>query len=104
MIAKSDKTFERIWASTYGIAFFGTPHNGGNYAGIGGMAASIVRAVLGNPDNGSMEVLKRKSAVLDGITESFRPFLEDFQFLSFYETKNFGHTRDVSIVPGIAGW
>ncbi|KAK0621967.1 hypothetical protein B0T17DRAFT_307871 [Bombardia bombarda] len=95
--ASSDNNYKKIVSSTYGIVFFGTPHNGGNHAGIGSVAAKIARAVLGNPNSGFMEVLQSRSYALDNITESFRPFLEDFQFISFYETKNFRHTRDVSL-------
>jgi len=54
--------------------------------------------VLGNPGNGLVRTLKKNSDVLDGITEDFRPFLENFHFLSFFETKNFGSTRDVSMI------
>lgn len=85
--AKSDSTYENIWASTFGIAFFGTPHKGGNHAGLGDVAASIARIITGSPENTFMKALKARSEILDHMSDDFRQLLEDFQILSFYETR-----------------
>lgn len=46
--AKLNEKYTTIRQTTYGIAFFGTPHQGGNFARLGDIAASIVRGVLQN--------------------------------------------------------
>lgn len=94
--AKGDETYKKIWASTFGIVFFGTPHRGGNKIGVGSVAAGVARAVLGNPSNGFLKTLRCESEVLDAINDDFRRCLEDFQYISFFETRNFGLSRAVS--------
>ncbi|KAI2633761.1 hypothetical protein GGS26DRAFT_554645 [Hypomontagnella submonticulosa] len=88
--SNNDETYESIQESTFGIAFFSTPHRGGNHAGIGSVVAKIARSVLGNPSNTFMDALRDGSSFLDIITDDFRQLIEDFQFLSFYETQPLG--------------
>jgi hypothetical protein len=76
--------------ATYGIAFFGTPHQGGNFAKLGDIAAAIVRGVLGNVKNSFMEALKKGSLFSDAEADDFRHQLEDYYVLSFYETLQTG--------------
>ena len=73
----------------YGILFFGTPHQGGNCASLGGVAASIARLSLRNPTNSFMEALKIDSLFADDLVQDFRQQLEDYNVLSFYETLPF---------------
>ncbi|KAI0881123.1 uncharacterized protein GGS22DRAFT_192610 [Annulohypoxylon maeteangense] len=105
--SKADETYKMIWGSTYGIVFFGTPHKGGNHAGMGDMVAKIARSILGNPNNTFMSSLKKDSQFLDTITDDFRQLLEDFQILSFYETQPLGRLGIVvdqkSAVLGLPG-
>ena len=84
--AKLDDTYKSLREATYGIAFFGTPHRGGNYAKLGDIAASITRGLLRNPSNTFMEALKKDSLFSDTLVEDFRHQLEDYYVLSFYET------------------
>ena len=63
--AKLDDSYKSIREATYGIAFFGTPHQGGNFAKLGDIAASITRGVLRNPSNTFMEALKKDSLFSD---------------------------------------
>jgi triacylglycerol esterase/lipase EstA (alpha/beta hydrolase family) len=88
--AKLDDTYKAIRDATYGIAFFGTPHQGGNFAKLGDIAASIVRGVLHNPKNTFMEALKKDSLFSDTLVDDFRHQLEDYFVLSFYETLQMG--------------
>jgi triacylglycerol esterase/lipase EstA (alpha/beta hydrolase family) len=88
--AKLDDTYKTIRDATYGIAFFGTPHQGGNFAKLGDIAASIVRGVLRNPKNTFMEALKKDSLFSDNLVDDFRHQLEDYYVLSFYETLQMG--------------
>ena len=95
--AKGDETYKNIWASTFGIVFFATPHRGGNKAGVGSIAATVARGMLGYPSNSFMKALQRQSDCLNAITDDFRRCLEDFKLISFFETRNFGPSRAVSV-------
>jgi hypothetical protein len=88
--AKLNGAFETIRDATYGIAFFGTPHQGGNFAELGDIVASIVRVALRNVKNTFMEALKKDSPLLGTLTDDFRHQLEDYYVLSFYETLQMG--------------
>ncbi|MCJ1270174.1 hypothetical protein MMC22_010070 [Lobaria immixta] len=88
--AKLDDSYKSIREATYGIAFFGTPHQGGNFAKLGDIAASIVRGVLRNPSNTFMESLKKDSLFSDTLAGDFRHQLEDYHVLSFFETLPMG--------------
>ncbi|KAI1205929.1 uncharacterized protein F4807DRAFT_440997 [Annulohypoxylon truncatum] len=107
VLSKADETYEMIWRSTFGIAFFGTPHKGGNHAGMGDVVAKIARSMSGNPNNTFMGALKKGSLFLDTVTDDFRQLLEDFQILSFYETQPLGYLGIIvdqsSAVLGLPG-
>jgi len=84
--AKLDESYKSIREATYGIAFFGTPHQGGNHAKLGNIATSILQSVLRNPANTFMEALKKDSLFSDNLAGDFRHQLEDYYVLSFFET------------------
>ena len=71
MKAKLNDSYKSIREATYGIAFFGTPHRGGNFVKLGDIAASIVRGVLQNPSNTFMEALKKDSLFSDTLVGDF---------------------------------
>jgi len=87
--AKLDDSYRQIRTATYGIAFFGTPHQGGNHTYLGDIASSIARAVLRNPRPNFMEALKGDSLFADTFVQHFRQLLEDYYILSFFETRPF---------------
>ena len=66
--------------------FFGTPHHGGNRAGLGEVAASIARGILRNPGNDYLNALKKNSFFATALREDFQLNQEDFDVLTFYET------------------
>ena len=85
-----------IYEATYGLVFFGTPHRGGNHANVGSSFASVVRAILGRPENSFMHALKRGTFYAEALDRDFREIQEDFFVLTFYETQpksNFGMVR-----------
>ncbi|KAI4601048.1 Serine active site containing protein 1 [Pestalotiopsis sp. 9143b] len=88
--AKHSDTYQNIVNNTYGIIFFGTPHRGGNNAKIGDAFAGVVRRLGRKPKNSFMSALKSDSWFANSITNDFRQFLEEFHFLSFYETRPLG--------------
>jgi hypothetical protein len=69
--------------------FFGTPHQGGNLASLGNIAASIARLCLQNPPNSFIEALEKDCLFADELVRDFREQLEDYYILSFYETLPF---------------
>jgi hypothetical protein len=95
--AKLDDSYKAIRDATYGIAFFGTPHQGGKFAKLGDIAASIVKGVLQYPNNTFIEALKKDSLFSDTLVDDFRHQLEDFYVLSFYETLHMGRLGLVCI-------
>ncbi|KAH7394479.1 hypothetical protein BKA66DRAFT_567421 [Pyrenochaeta sp. MPI-SDFR-AT-0127] len=88
--AKSDKSYDDIFRSTFGLVFFSTPHRGGNHAGAGDSIARLVRALAGNPENTYMKALKGESIFSEILADDFRQLLEQFRVLSFYETRPLG--------------
>jgi hypothetical protein len=79
--------YEAIRQSTYGLAFFGTPHHGGNYGDVVEIAVKVVSAVLRSPKTPLIKSLKKNSEALNTLFNDFRHQLEDYKMLSFYETK-----------------
>ncbi|MCJ1405753.1 Serine active site containing protein 1 [Xylographa trunciseda] len=88
--AKLDDTYKSIRDATYGIAFFSTPHQRGNFVKLGDIAASIVRGVLRNPSNSFLEVLTKDSLFSNNLADDFRHSLEEYHILSFFETLPMG--------------
>ncbi|KAJ5004002.1 hypothetical protein K4K48_010694 [Colletotrichum sp. SAR 10_66] len=78
--------YQQIRDATYGLVFFATPHHGSDYANLGGVAATIARAVLRTPKNPLLDSLKRDSLFSETQRKNFRHRLEDFKIISFYET------------------
>ncbi|KAA6414807.1 MAG: hypothetical protein FRX48_01557 [Lasallia pustulata] len=105
--AKLDDSYKSIREATYGIAFFGTPHQGGNFLKLGDIAASIIRGVLRNPSSTFMEALKKDSLFSDTLVGDFRHQLEDHHVLSFFETLPMGRLGLIvdqkSATLGLAG-
>ena len=96
--AKLDDSCGNIREATYGIAFFGTPHQGANDVKLGSIAASIVRSVSRNPQNTFLEALKKDSLFSDIVAENFRHQLEDYYVLSFVETRPTGNLGLVGLL------
>lgn len=90
VLAKLNDSYKAIREATHGIAFFGTPHQGGNYAKLGDIVASIARIFLFNPKNTFLEALKKNSLFADNLVDDFRNQLDDYHVLSFYETRPLG--------------
>jgi hypothetical protein len=81
-----------------GIVFFGTPHRGGNGVSLGKTAVNIITAVSAEAKNTLLDSLAKNSEVLENITRNFRSQLEDYQFVSCFET------RKVQKRPGVLGF
>lgn len=69
-----------------GIAFFATPHRGGNAATLGDVVAKAASFVMGSGRNDMIKNLKKESKVLAQLTADFSHQYEEFQFLSVVES------------------
>jgi tetratricopeptide (TPR) repeat protein len=79
--------YRNIYDSTKGVAFFATPHNGGNGATFGDVLVRICRAVTGNARNDIMEALRRDSNIASHINRDFARRARGLRVLNFIETK-----------------
>jgi protein SERAC1 len=100
--ASHSTAYESIRQSTRGIAFFGTPHRGGNHADIGRVIAAIVAAITGNVKNNFMETLQKNSTIAADIHELFIQQAHDYQIVSFYEMKPF--TKHIGLVGTVGSF
>ncbi|KAI3534441.1 hypothetical protein CSPX01_12058 [Colletotrichum filicis] len=85
--AKQNTRYQAIHQATYGMAFFGTPHNGSKLGSLAAIVANVFSVAIGNRQPSFMEALGRNSLFADVIREDFRHGLERFNVLSYYETK-----------------
>jgi hypothetical protein len=71
----------------HGLAFFGTPHAGGNdtLVSFGRSCANIVNAVTRSAPNDLMEAVSSGSLYTDILQETWRHQLNDYRIISFYE-------------------
>ena len=70
-----------------GLAFFGTPHEGGDerLVALGAAAARIASALQAQPSNDLIETLKKGSLFSDVLAEHWRHHLESYELVSFWE-------------------
>jgi hypothetical protein len=68
------------------MAFFGTPHRGSSWAGVGDVFARVASAVLRNPGNTFFNALKRDDLYGRELAANFQQLQENYQYLNFYET------------------
>ena len=94
-----DPTYKSIVEATCLLVFFATPHQGGNYATVGDVAARIVRAGLRKPNNDLVKSLKSSSNEATRRFEQFRHLNEKFLVISFYEGESYGTLGLVSGKP-----
>ncbi|KAK4565483.1 hypothetical protein LTR86_004100 [Recurvomyces mirabilis] len=80
--------YKPIHRATYGLVFFGTPHQGSaNATSLGKLAANIMRAVYHEPKNSFMDSLEKDSSFSQSLSNEFRSFAENYRIISFYETR-----------------
>ena len=101
MTAANLDRYKAIHAATYGLVFFGTPHQGSaNATSLGKLAANIMRAVYHEPQNSFMDSLEKDSAFSQSLSNEFRSFAEKYRIISFYETRPMQGIGIVCSVPG----
>jgi len=85
--AKLNDKFKDILESMCGLAFFATPHGGGNASLVlwGGAATSTWNFLAGNKKSDILDPLTRDNVVQEHLKDHFRQFYEKVQIVSFYE-------------------
>ena len=78
---------------SYGLALFGTPHDGGNdtLVKMGKTAIAIVRGIFRKPPNDIMQGLSHGSLFADILQAHWRHQLDLYRIVSFYEKQNKHH-------------
>lgn len=85
--AVHEKRYEEIRKATFGLVFFGTPHQGGNGATHADRIASVLSVITGQTKNTLLKALSKGSFLNEATTDQFRPQLNDYKVLTFYESK-----------------
>ena len=94
--AKISQRYDPIRLATHGIVFFATPHQGGNHASLGKIVAEIINRSIRNAPNKLLKALQPESDFLVKLDSDFRHQLEQYSFVSFFETKYYGGLDVVS--------
>lgn len=80
-----------IYICTYGILFFGTPHNGSSKARLLASLEAIVSLTIPKKiletDSSLVKALEEDSEILQEITDQFVPLMQNFHIFFFWEEK-----------------
>ena len=84
--AHNNPKYTPIKDATTGLAFFGTPHHGGDWmlVSLGGVVAKIVTVVGFQQGDDVLETLKNGSIFSDIMQEHWRHQLLKYDFISFW--------------------
>ena len=74
-----------IKLSTYGILFFGTPHQGGNYVSWGKLLVNVA-PICRHTSSDLLEHLEKDSEWLETQLEQYKPISTDFFTIFCFET------------------
>jgi hypothetical protein len=87
--ALNPKAYPRVKESTFGVIFFATPHQGGNGVTLAQVVSNAIIRLSGRSTakNDILSTLNPTSLYAEALTRNFSSQLEDYQFLSFFETK-----------------
>ncbi|RDW64624.1 hypothetical protein BP6252_10275 [Coleophoma cylindrospora] len=96
--AQANSALRHIYNATTGLAFFGTPHNGGSSTLVvaGKQAARVAGALGFKKGDNIIEALDKGSIFTDIHKEHFRHQLERYQMVSFWGDKDTIVHRDSS--------
>ena len=89
-----------VFTCTYGILFFGTPHNGSNKAhllsSLQKIASLTVPKKILESDASLIRALEEDSEVLQNITDQFTPLMQRFHIFFFWEQErtDLKYTKD----------
>jgi hypothetical protein len=92
-----ERRYEDLRQSTYGLVFFGTPHQGGNGVSYAKIIANSIRMITRQSKSSLLKNLKRGSLLNEATTDQFRGQLGDYEVLTFFESIK-------TPLTGIFGW
>ncbi|OAL29393.1 hypothetical protein AYO22_02287 [Fonsecaea multimorphosa] len=84
--ARLNEAYTNICEATFGLAFFATPHRGGEHARIGSVVADIAKLATGNTRNTFLDHLQKNSILSEQLGENFKSLIGKYKILSFFET------------------
>ncbi|RYC59169.1 hypothetical protein CHU98_g7052 [Xylaria longipes] len=97
-----------IFVSTYGILFFGTPHQGSGTANLATFAQRIIDVLLPSKlvDTQAqlLDAVREGSEVLQEITDNFAPLMKDLRIYFFWEQEktDLGYKLDYVVTESSA--
>jgi hypothetical protein len=81
-----DGTYTMIQTMTYGIIFFGVPHQGSDNVSWGRVVAQIASTYDGRINESFMQSVESGSPYNEWLSKRFMPLLAKYKFLSICET------------------
>jgi len=81
----NNEHLKAIKLSTYGIIFFGTPHQGGNYVSLGKLLVNVA-SVFRHTSNDLLEHLEKDSEWLEIQLEQYKPISAEIFTIFCFET------------------
>lgn len=89
-----------MYLSTYGILFFGTPHNGTRKANLASVFQHMIKVAAPSKvlstDGGLLDALQENSEILQNINDMFVPLMGDFHIHFFWEQEK----TDLGVAKG----
>lgn len=74
-----------VYASTSGVAFFGTPHRGSSKQGYGEILVGIAKLGMRQPNKSLLETLKKDSHILEGQRDAWTTISNDMRVVCIRE-------------------
>lgn len=87
--ALNPRAYPHVKESTFGVVFFATPHQGGNGVPLAQVVSNMIIRLSGcsTPKNNILSALKPTSLYAEVLTQNFASQLDDYYYLSFFETR-----------------
>lgn len=86
--ARDNPRYDNILQHSFGLVFFGCPHNGGNGVPLGRIASNVARFITGGrASNELLDCLEKNSLFARDAADRFRHQLENYRVVSFVETR-----------------
>ncbi|KAI0100857.1 hypothetical protein GGR51DRAFT_563738 [Nemania sp. FL0031] len=87
IMSQSNASYNEIRTSTYGVAFFGTPHWPRPRESWGDVAEKIAQCVLGNPEGALAEALQQGLRFAESWSTYFQTRKLEYKIISFHEAR-----------------
>jgi hypothetical protein len=88
--AKLNDKYADVVSATSGIAFFATPHRGGNGATVAELGSRALGLFSGQPPSTLLPVLRKRSIFSESLSTNFQTISKDYRVVSFFEERTMG--------------